>query len=76
MALQENRRRAGRSHSVLLRGRFMKLGSKSVVAMLAAFGCFLLVAGAYAEEQVGPITIVSHMDIKPDAYIPQAEEKS
>ena len=29
-----------------------------------------------AEEKSEPITIVSHMDIRPDAYMPQAEENS
>jgi quinol monooxygenase YgiN len=29
-----------------------------------------------AEDRNEPITIVSHMDIRPDAYMPQAEENS
>lgn len=54
----------------------MKYGSKPFVVMLAMAGAFLFVANSRADEKAEPVTIVSHVDIKPDAYLPQAEENS
>jgi quinol monooxygenase YgiN len=54
----------------------MKLGSKSLAVVFAVVSALLLVANAHADEKVRPVTIVSHVDIRPDAYMPQAEENS
>lgn len=54
----------------------MKLVFKSFVVALAILSSVFLVSGLDAEDKREPITIVSHVDIKPDAYMPQAEENS
>ncbi len=54
----------------------MKFGSKTFAVIFAVLSPLLLVVNSFAEEKVEPITIVSHVDIKPDAYMPQAEESS
>ena len=51
-------------------GMFMSL------AALAAVSTFGLGGVANAEQPAGPVTLVSHVDVIPDAYVPQAEEKS
>ena len=45
-------------------------------AMLAAAGVLVLAGSANAADPVGPVTLVSHIDVIPDAYVPQSEEKS
>ncbi|MBB6145061.1 quinol monooxygenase YgiN [Silvibacterium bohemicum] len=54
----------------------MKYGSKSIAVLFAVVSALLLVASSRADEKAEPVTIVSHVDIKPDAYLPQAEENS
>jgi quinol monooxygenase YgiN len=54
----------------------MKLVFKSFAVMLAILSSFFLVSGLDAEDKSEPIIIVSHVDIKPDAYMPQAGENS
>jgi quinol monooxygenase YgiN len=54
----------------------MKLVSKSFAVTLAILSFVCFVSGLDAEDKRGPITIISHVDIKPDAYMPQAEENS
>jgi quinol monooxygenase YgiN len=54
----------------------MNLVTKSIALTLAIFSFVCFVSGFDAEDKGGPITIVSHVDIKPDAYMPQAEENS
>jgi quinol monooxygenase YgiN len=54
----------------------MKLVFKSFAVALAILSSVFLVSGLDAEDKREPITIVSHVDIKPDAYMPQAEENS
>jgi quinol monooxygenase YgiN len=55
---------------------FMKLVFTSFAVTLAILVSVCFVSGLHAEDKSGPITIVSHVDIKPDAYMPQAEENS
>ena len=54
----------------------MKFGSKSFAIVFAVVSALLLVVNLHANEKVEPVVIVSHVDIKPDAYMPQAEENS
>jgi quinol monooxygenase YgiN len=58
----------------------MKLVFKSCAVTLAIASSVLLVSGLDAEDKSEdknePVTIVSHVDIRPDAYMPQAEENS
>jgi quinol monooxygenase YgiN len=54
----------------------MKSVPKSFAVTLAILSSIFLVSGLDAEDKSEPITIVSHVDIKPDAYMPQAEENS
>jgi quinol monooxygenase YgiN len=55
---------------------FMKLVLTSFAVTLAILVSVCFVSGLHAEDKSVPITIVSHVDIKPDAYMPQAEENS
>jgi quinol monooxygenase YgiN len=44
-----------------------------VVAL--AYTCLSLVpCKVFAEPSAGPVTVVSHVDIKPDEYLPQSQE--
>ena len=54
----------------------MKLVLTSFAVTLAILSSVCFVSGLDAEDKSLPITIVSHVDIKPDAYTPQAEENS
>jgi quinol monooxygenase YgiN len=54
----------------------MKFGSKSFAVMFVVVSALLFVANSHADEKVEQVTIVSHVDIKPDGYMPQAEENS
>ena len=54
----------------------MTLVFKSFAVALAILSSVFLVPGLDAEDKSEPITIVSHVDIRPDAYMPQAEENS
>lgn len=54
----------------------MKFIFKAVAVTLTTLSFFFLVSSLYAEDKSEPVTIVSHVDIKPDAYMPQAEENS
>ena len=54
----------------------MRLVCKSFAVTLAILSSVCFVSGLDAEDKGGPITIISHLDIKPDAYMPQAEENS
>jgi hypothetical protein len=54
----------------------MRLVSKSFAVALAILSSVFLVSALDAQDKNEPITIVSHVDIKPDAYLPQAEENS
>jgi len=54
----------------------MKLILRSFVATLAILSFAFLVPGLDAEDKSEPITIISHVDIRPDVYMPQAEENS
>lgn len=58
----------------------MKLVFKSCAVTLAIASSVFLVSGLDAEDKSEdknePVTIVSHVDIRPDAYMPQAEENS
>jgi quinol monooxygenase YgiN len=54
----------------------MKSVFKSCALTLAILSSLILVSGVDAEYKSEPVTVVSHVDIKPDAYMPQAEENS
>jgi quinol monooxygenase YgiN len=54
----------------------MKFGSRTFAVIFAVLSSLLLVVNSFAKEKGEPITIVSHLGIKPDAYMPQAEESS
>jgi quinol monooxygenase YgiN len=56
--------------------RFVLSALTSFAVALAILGSVFRVSGSDAEDKSEPITIVSHVDIKPDAYMPQAEENS
>ncbi|MFT4113675.1 putative quinol monooxygenase [Silvibacterium sp.] len=43
---------------------------------IVALGSFSSLHAQNAAPDTGPITIVDHVDIKPDAYLPGAEEKA
>ena len=48
----------------------------SIGLALAVTGATAFVGPANAADPVGPVTLVSHIDAIPDAYVPQSEEKS
>jgi quinol monooxygenase YgiN len=54
----------------------MKLVFKSFAVTLAILSSLFLVSRLEADDKSEPLTIVSHVDIKPDAYMPQSEENS
>jgi quinol monooxygenase YgiN len=54
----------------------MKIVFQSFAVTLAILSFVFLVSGLGAEDQSEPVTIVSHVDIKPDAYMPQAQENA
>ena len=54
----------------------MKSVFQSFAVTLAILSSVCFVSGLDTEDKSGPITTVNHVDIKPDAYMPQAEENS
>jgi quinol monooxygenase YgiN len=54
----------------------VKLALTSLVVTLAILSSLFLVSGLNAENKGEPVTVVSHVDIKPDAYMPEAEENA
>lgn len=54
----------------------MKIRSKLFVRMLVLVSSLLLVVSSYAETKGEPITVVSHVDIIPDAYMAGAEDNA
>lgn len=54
----------------------MKRIHPSVAMALALVSSLLPASGLGAEDQGEPVTVVCHVDIKPNAYMPQAEENA
>ena len=54
----------------------MTLTGKSFALAVAALVLCVQASSSPAQSRSEPITIVSHVDIKPDAYMPRAEENS
>ena len=50
----------------------MKLTGTFIAA--AALSLSLQPSYTVAQSESGPVTVVSHVDIKPDVYLPRAEE--
>jgi quinol monooxygenase YgiN len=54
----------------------MKRGYLRVLVVMGVIGTSTLGGAARAIESIGTITVVSHVDIIPDAYLPQSEENA
>jgi quinol monooxygenase YgiN len=54
----------------------MKRGYLRALVFMTVFGASTLSGAARAIEVIGTITVVSHVDIIPDAYLPQSEENA
>ena len=54
----------------------MKIYFKYAAVIFAMCSSLLTASALSPADNAEPVTIVSHVDIKPDAYLPQAEEKS
>ena len=54
----------------------MKRAYLAALVVVGAIGTPTFDRAAHATEAIGTITVVSHVDIIPDAYLPQSEENA